>query len=179
MNTFLPMIMLLVNWTVDTNDPENQSIIFKIFVAVHALLVVALGYLATRILFGAKQEGNVVVPVQSYDPKDKGKTESVSIADYDTRKLRELCLQKILMPLGITMFIFSKWGTVLPLLFQCVNNPQAVYKHELFQIYVLGKEPKFELARPWTEPNPMPDWLQKFTGGGDDAAAATKDKKKH
>lgn len=171
--------MLLVNWTIDTNDVEVQANIFKIFVAVHAALVLGLGYLGFRVLFGAKTEGTVVVAVQSHDPKEKGKTETITITEYDTRKLRELCLQKILMPLGITMFIYSKWATVLPLLFQCVNNPTALYKHELFQIYILGKEPKFELARPWTEPNPMPEWLQKFTGGEDTAAAATKDKKKH
>lgn len=176
----MPLMMLAVSWGVDTNDKEVQSNIFKIFVGVHAVVLVFMGYLGFRVMFGANQTGTVVVPIQTYsnDPKEKKKTETISIKDYDVRKLRELGLQKILMPLGIMMFIYSKWGTVLPLLFQCVNNPSQIYKHELFQIYIMGKEPKFELARPWTEPNPLPSWMQKFAGG-DDSEASNTNKKKH
>jgi hypothetical protein len=180
MNALLPLLMLLVSWSVDTNDKEVQSNIFKIFVCVHIGVLASMGFLFFRVMFGAKQTGTVVVSIQSHsnDPKERGKTETISVQDYDARKLRELCLQKIMMPLGIMIFIYSKWGTVLPLLFQCVNNPSQLYKHELFQIYIMGKEPKFELARPWTEPNPMPEWLQKLSGASENEAP-TANKKKH
>lgn len=177
MKALLPFVMLAVNWTVDTNDKHNQKIILYVFAAVHTALFLCMAYLFSRIWFSST-EGEVVVTIQAFDPKDKGKTEKISIKEYDSRKFRELCVQKIVIPLGIMTFLYSKWGVILPLIFQCVNNPVQLFNSELFQIHVLRKAPQFDLARPWTEPNPMPEWLTKLTGAGGAEESDKKKKKK-
>ena len=62
----------------------------------------------------------------------------------------------------IVSFINYKWGSPMPLLFQCVMQPMALFEQPLFQIHILGKEAKDDLARPFKAPaNP----LQEMMGG--------------
>lgn len=175
MNPLFPLLMMFLAWSLDTTDPQIQKYILTTFVVVHIAVFAMLAFMFYRIWFGKQKEGTVVVPV---DPQDKKNTETISFRVYDARKLRELTVSKILIPLGVIMFIYSRWGTILPLMFQCLNNPTQVYASELFKIHVLGKAASYELGRPWPEPNPMPAWLQKFAGGSAEADDGKGKKKK-
>ena len=60
----------------------------------------------------------------------------------------------------------------MPLLFQCVMQPMALFEQPLFQIHMLGKEAKDDLARPFKAPaNP----LQEMMGGADAAKPKPKE----
>lgn len=167
MNPLLPLLMMLINWSVDATDPATQSNILTLFIAVHAALILVVVFLFLRVYLQPTPESltkTVSVPLI------QGGTEMevITVQAYDLRKLRELGLTKILLPLGITIFIFNKWQIILPMLFQSMNNPMQLYGSELFQIHVMGKSPKDkpELVRPWTEAAAMPEWLSK-TGNAD------------
>ena len=72
----------------------------------------------------------------------------------------------------IVSFINYKWGSPMPLLFQCVMQPMALFEQPLFQIHMLGKEAKDDLARPFKAPaNP----LQEMMGGADAAKPKPKE----
>src|SRR5689334_783049 len=101
MNPYIPMLMMLINWSIDTTDPTVVSNIYNCFVAVHALILVVAAFLWFKVL-RSDDVGVLTVPVAA----GSSTTEQLTVAQYDSRKLRELCLSKIFMPLGITMFIF-------------------------------------------------------------------------
>lgn len=180
MQGVVPIIILALTWTLNMNDPFTQQVVITVYGAVHVILFLVAAYLfyAVAIARRADAERLIAVPVVDYAQPDVKKTENITVVAYDKRKLRELVVSKILVPLCITGFIYRQWGTVLPLLFQSINNPTQMYKFELFQLFVLGRPEKFELARPWEEPNPMPSWLQSFANPAKEEDKAKNKKKK-
>lgn len=162
MQAAAPLLILFVSWALDMNDPFVQQSVITVYGLIHVALLLVAGYLFYVVAIAKRTDGDrmITVPVKDYAQPDVAKTENITVATYDKRKLRELVVSKILVPLCITGFIYRQWGTVLPLLFQTINNPMVMYKFELFQLFVLGRPEKFELARPWEEPDPMPSWLK-------------------
>ena len=173
MNMIMPVIMILINWSIDATDPTNQENVLYIFIGVHALMFVVGAVLFFKIA-QSNEKGTVLAPVTP----GSSETEELSVSDYDTKKLREMFLTKVFIPLIITYFIFKKWNILLPLLFQSFNNPMMLFKSELVQIHLLGKPAKFELARPWTEPSPMPEWLSNLSKPAAESSAIKSKKKR-
>ena len=143
MNPLLPLLMMLVSWSIDQTDPAVQWNVVAAFSAIHAILIVGVIAIGAKIYLNPNQSIVSVPLVQG------GKEmEQITFSQYDMRKLRELGFTKILMPVLITLFIFNKWGVLLPLLFQSLNNPMQFYGSELFQIDLMGQPAKDAMARP-------------------------------
>ena len=101
-------------------------------------------------------------------------TKTWTVCDYDQAE----ALKKVkgaLASVCIPLAMHYKWGSPMPLLFQCITQPMNLLGDPLVRIHLLGKKPEGELARPFkAAPNPLADLL----GGGDDAGGAKKEKKK-
>ena len=70
-----------------------------------------------------------------------------------------------------------KWGSPMPLLFQCIMQPMNLLDDPLVQIHLLGKKPEGKLERPFkAPPNPLADLLGGDKAADDDKAVARKPK---
>ena len=123
-----------------------------------------------------KQEpGEVTVKEKNYQNITVEK--KFTIADYDQReavsKVRALCFQ-----VAMTSFMHYKWGSPMPLLFQCVMLPMNLADEPLVKIHVFGAKAEGKLARPFAKPpNPLADALG-VNPDADDGAVARKPSKK-
>ena len=68
--------------------------------------------------------------------------------DYDLSQLKALLFQTVL---GATIIVAMhlKWGYLRPLLLQSVLGLRTFSAAPIVQVYILGKTPVGELARPW------------------------------
>ena len=78
----------------------------------------------------------------------------------------------------MTSFMHYKWGSPMPLLFQCVMLPMNLADEPLVKIHVFGAKAEGKLARPFAKPpNPLADALG-VNPDADDGAVARKPSKK-
>eukprot|EP00796_Vickermania_ingenoplastis_P011920 gene11920-8201_t len=157
MNLLLPLTIFIVQWSIDSKDPQNQFNIMLVFLGVHVLLLLLALVAAARILIRRDS-----TPVTYEEQFSNGNMITQTCWRYDLGCLFELLLYKIAMPAGVSVFMGRKYGLFFPLLIQCWSNPKAVYSNELVQIYILGREPVGTLQRPWKQNNVVPDWLSKM-----------------
>ena len=140
-------------------------------VALTVLTTLMCGQLAQK-----KQEaGEVTVKEKNYENITIEK--KFTVADYDQReavsKVRALCFQ-----VAMTSFMHYKWGSPMPLLFQCVMLPMNLADEPLVKIHVFGAKPEGKLARPFAKPaNPLADALG-VNPDADDAVARKPSSKK-
>ena len=74
----------------------------------------------------------------------------------------------------MTSFMHYKWGSPMPLLFQCVMLPMNLADEPLVKIHVFGAKAEGKLARPFAKPaNPLADALG-VNPDADDGAVARK-----
>ena len=122
-------------------------------VALTVLTTLMCGQLAQK-----KQEpGEVTVKEKNYQNITVEK--KFTMADYDqreaVRKSERLCFQ-----VAMTSFMHYKWGSPMPLLFQCVMLPMNLADEPLVKIHVFGAPAEGKLARPFAKPpNPLADAL--------------------
>lgn len=176
---WLPLVSMLVIRSIDTNDPFNQQMILYIFVATHlALAAVALKIRLAIASKGDKTPLTVTLPKAPFgeDPNKPAEVQHTYVEAYDLAQLNELMVKKIGIACAILGFIYWKWQAIIPFAFQSLMNPYQMYQHPLFQIFIMGKEAKGDLQRPFPVPDPLPSWMKGLTGG--DAAADNKSKDK-
>mmetsp|Transcript_18529 Transcript_18529/g.55088 ORF Transcript_18529/g.55088 Transcript_18529/m.55088 type:complete len:193 (+) Transcript_18529:172-750(+) len=141
-----------------------------------AVLLSVLAYFAcSRIAASKKEAGEVVVKEKNL--KGETETKTYTVAAYDSaealKKIRAAVVQ-----VAMISAIHYKWGSPMPLLFQCVMQPMNLLDEPLVKIHLLGHEAKGKLARPWKPPpNPL-EQLLKPDGDDDEKAVAKPDKKK-
>ena len=139
-------------------------------VALTVLTTLMCGQLAQK-----KQEpGEVTVKEKNYQNITVEK--KFTVADYDQReavsKVRALCFQ-----VAMTSFMHYKWGSPMPLLFQCVMLPMNLADEPLVKIHVFGAKAEGKLSRPFAKPpNPLADALG-VNPDADDAVARKPSKK--
>lgn len=77
----------------------------------------------------------------------------VTVAVYDTTRLWGL-VKKVVITCTIGFALHLYLDAPIPLLMLCITQPSGIYKHQLFKIHILRKDPKLirSLRRPW--PNP-------------------------
>jgi hypothetical protein len=139
------------------------------------ILTVVTTLLCGRMAQKKKEGGEVTVKEKNYENIIITKT--YTIEDYDQKdavgKVRALCLQ-----VAMTSFMHYKWGSPMPLLFQCVMLPMNLADEPLVKIHIFGQKAEGKLARPFAAPpNPMADMLGVNPNAEDDAVALP-DKKK-
>ena len=74
-------------------------------------------------------------------------TKTWTVCDYDQAE----ALKKVkgaLASVCIPLAMHYKWGSPMPLLFQCITQPMNLLGDPLVRIHLLGKAPEGELARP-------------------------------
>ena len=140
-------------------------------VALTVLTTLMCGQLAQK----KQEEGEVTVKEKNYENITIEK--KFTVADYDQReavsKVRALCFQ-----VAMTSFMHYKWGSPMPLLFQCVMLPMNLADEPLVKIHVFGAKAEGKLARPFAKPaNPLADALG-VNPDADDGAVARKPSKK-
>ena len=136
-------------------------------VALTVLTTLMCGQLAQK----KNEEGEVTVKEKNYENITIEK--KFTVADYDQReavsKVRALCFQ-----VAMTSFMHYKWGSPMPLLFQCVMLPMNLADEPLVKIHVFGAKAEGKLARPFAKPpNPLADALG-VNPDADDGAVARK-----
>ena len=140
-------------------------------VALTVLTTLMCGQLAQK----KNEEGEVTVKEKNYENITIEK--KFTVADYDQReavsKVRALCFQ-----VAMTSFMHYKWGSPMPLLFQCVMLPMNLADEPLVKIHVFGAKAEGKLAWPFAKPpNPLADALG-VNPDADDGAVARKPSKK-
>jgi len=128
----------------------------------------------------ASKNDQAELEVTSTNMKGEKETTTMTVCAYDQAE----CLKKAKAGLGsvcMVSLIHWKWGSPMPLLFQCIMQPMNLTDDPLVQIHLLGKAAVGKLERPFkAAPNPLAELL----GGadkGDEKAVARKpknDKKK-
>ena len=136
-------------------------------VALTVLTTLMCGQLAQK----KQEEGEVTVKEKNYENITIEK--KFTVADYDqseaVSKVRALCFQ-----VAMTSFMHYKWGSPMPLLFQCVMLPMNLADEPLVKIHVFGAKAEGKLARPFAKPpNPLADALG-VNPDADDGAVARK-----
>ncbi|RNF00891.1 hypothetical protein TraAM80_07357 [Trypanosoma rangeli] len=156
MNLLVPVALLLVNWSIDTTDPEVRQFVSYLFVLVHAILFAVAIY-----LFVCIWVRNDTRMLQLRDTP-LNEVQQMTVADYDFSKWRVLFFTKLLLPVAVGYFVASRWGTTFPLLLQCAVNPSMLCRFPLFKIHVLGRREEGDLVRPWKDESVVPEWLQQM-----------------
>ncbi|PBJ73473.1 hypothetical protein TcG_07350 [Trypanosoma cruzi] len=169
MNPLLPVILLLVNWSIDSTDPEVRQTVSQLFILVHVALLAVVIYLFVRIWLRNDTRALQVKTAHSNE------LQQMTVAGYDFYEWRSLFFTKLLLVVAVGHFVASRWGTPFPLLLQCTTNPFTVWRSPLFQLHVLGRQEEGKLLRPWKEESTLPEWLQRGWrqfGADEEAAAA-------
>ncbi|KAG5495165.1 hypothetical protein JKF63_02219 [Porcisia hertigi] len=161
MNILLPLTILVVNWSLDTTDPDVQSRIFLFFALVHIAIVFMAIYLFCSIW---RSDDHTLIRVKDPYTDEEGIQRHW---EYDLGKLRELIVTKIGLSAALSAFLASRYGIPFPLLLQSLNNPKALYQSELFRVYVGGERAEGELQRPWKEASMVPEWAKLFWSQGE------------
>mmetsp|Transcript_30328 Transcript_30328/g.93875 ORF Transcript_30328/g.93875 Transcript_30328/m.93875 type:complete len:109 (-) Transcript_30328:123-449(-) len=91
---------------------------------------------------------------------------------YDQKKAVE-ALRQTMLTVAMVSFIHYKWGSPMPLVFQCITQPMNMLDAPLVKIHFFSAKPIGKLARPWKAP---PNPLQEMLGGDkeDEKAVARK-----
>ncbi|RNF23772.1 uncharacterized protein Tco025E_02732 [Trypanosoma conorhini] len=156
MNLLFPIALLLVNWSIDSTDPEVRQAITYLFILVHVILFAVAIYLFGRIL--VRNDTRALQVTDSYS----NEVQQMTVADYDFSKWRALFFMKLLLPLVVGQFVASRWETPFPLLLQCAMNPVTMFRSPLFQLHVLERREEGDFVRPWKEESAVPAWLQQM-----------------
>ena len=153
----MPIVSILIIRSLDTEDPSTQSNILLAFGVTQAV-VLAVGAVLYLKISQSTDKSPVDVPppkVPFQSAEAAGPSRTMKACDYDKEQFFELYVKRILLTLAIVSFVSYKWGHIIPLLFQCIHNPMQIYQSQLFKIYMLGREARDDLSRPFPQPDPF------------------------
>ena len=95
-------------------------------------------------------EDKVKVPAEVVMGNEAKPAREVTVRDYDAEQFQQLRTQQ-LMGAVIMGGVYYKWRSLMPLVLQVLLTPINLYEHQLFQIYLLGRD----VTRPFPKPNPF------------------------
>lgn len=156
---WLPIISMLLMWSLDTTDPNVASTAAVSFFVVHVVLIAVIAFIFFRI-----SSANNNSPLVAFErptgllSSEAGPSYNTTVRAYDLAKWAEFLSTKLVLPVVIVGVMWYRYNLVLPLIIQCFHNPKQLYSEQIFQIFVLGKLPVGELSRPWPHPQPL-GWL--------------------
>ncbi|KAJ2746629.1 hypothetical protein GGI20_001209 [Coemansia sp. BCRC 34301] len=91
-----------------------------------------------------------------------------TVCRYDLAEVAKL-QKSSMFTIAIVAFMHFKFGYIQPLILQTLLPMLNLYKHQLFQIHILGKPAVDSLKRPWVPENPF----AALTGGAATTTAVT------
>lgn len=167
----LPAVMLLVKFL----KLDFAEYVDQLRLGFAAACLLTLGTMLTCKSIAASKNDATELEVTSTNLKGEKETKTMTTCAYDQME----ALKKVKAGLGsvcMVSLIHWKWGSPMPLLFQCIMQPMNLTDDPLVQIHLLGKAAEGKLARPFkAAPNPLAELL----GGDkqDDTAAVARKKK--
>jgi len=167
---FAPMIIVMA---LNKMDIESMGILNELrigFVSVIILCMSLLGVIYMKTKSVAESDEKIKVPAQMQWGQEVAPGYESTAKEYDQKKILEV-MKQVGMGACIVGCIHAKWGYIIPLAVQIIMTPMTVCGSPLFQIYILGKEAKGDLKRPFPDTsNPLAS-----LAGGDDKATEKKD----
>jgi hypothetical protein len=139
-------------------------------------LTLGVHFLVKSIAAGKADATEITVTTTNPMKPGEKETKTWTICNYDQAE----ALKKVksgLVSVCMVSAMHYKWGSPMPLLFQCIMQPMNLLDDPLVQIHLLGKKPEGKLERPFkAPPNPLADLLGGDKAADDDKAVARKPK---
>lgn len=159
------LVMLPALWAsqkVNFEDPANQSMLLAAFGTV-VFLGFALLKLTLRKVARERDTTRVENPGDGAFMGEKAADGTVSVAQYDTAKLKEFQMQ-FMMSCGVVTFLHIKWAYTQPILVMCLMQPMQFWGQQVFHVHMRGVPAEGSYKRPWPKEganNPLAQWAEK------------------
>ncbi|KAJ1668955.1 phosphate transporter (Pho88) [Coemansia sp. RSA 1694] len=147
-------------------NPEYALYLRTAYAVATALMISFTFYLKSMI-----QRKNDTTALEYNDPAPGSQGApriETTVCRYDLAEVAKL-QKSSMFTIAIVAFMHFKFGYIQPLILQTLLPMLNLYKHQLFQIHILGKPAVDGLKRPWVPENPF----AALTGGAATTTAVT------